>query len=62
MVIFDQRTSIGLVRLRVKKTTENLEKIFEEMTRKAEQEKLESKLEDSPFAEISDEDIEKLFM
>lgn len=62
VVIFDQRTSIGLVRLRVKKTTGNLVRIFDEMTKKAEQEKLESKLEDSPFAEISDEDIEKLFM
>jgi predicted regulator of Ras-like GTPase activity (Roadblock/LC7/MglB family) len=62
VVIFDQRTSIGLVRLRVKKTTEHLVRIFDEMTRKAEQERMQSKLEDSPFAEISDEDIEKLFM
>lgn len=62
VVIFDQRTSIGLVRLRVKKTTVALEKIFIDMAKKAESEKAESKLEDSPFAEISDDDIEKLFM
>ncbi|MEJ2182433.1 MAG: roadblock/LC7 domain-containing protein [Nitrospirota bacterium] len=61
VVIFDNRSSIGLVRLRVKKATENLAAIFQEMAAKAENEKLEHKLEDSPFAEISDEDIDNLF-
>ncbi|MEW6068339.1 MAG: roadblock/LC7 domain-containing protein [Nitrospirota bacterium] len=61
VVIFDQRSSLGLVRLRVKKTAEILCKIFDEISHKAEKEKAEGKLEESPFAEISDEDIDKLF-
>lgn len=61
VVIFDQRSSLGLVRLRVKKTSEILSKIFEDITSKAEKEKLEGKITESPFAEISDEDIDNLF-
>jgi predicted regulator of Ras-like GTPase activity (Roadblock/LC7/MglB family) len=60
VVIFDQRSSLGLVRLRVKKTSESLTRIFEEMVQKAEKER-DSGLQDSPFAEISDEDIDNLF-
>ncbi|MGE5894780.1 MAG: roadblock/LC7 domain-containing protein [bacterium] len=60
VVIFDQRSSLGLVRLRVKKTSEILTKIFEDMVQKAEKNK-DSGLEESPFAEISDEDIDNLF-
>ena len=61
VVIFDQRSSLGLVRLRVKKTAEVLSKLFEEITNKAEKEKAEGKAVESPFAEISDEDIDNLF-
>lgn len=61
VVIFDSRSSLGLVRLRVKKAAEALAGIFEEITRKAEKEKGEGKLEESLFAEISDEDIDNLF-
>jgi predicted regulator of Ras-like GTPase activity (Roadblock/LC7/MglB family) len=61
VVIFDHRSSIGLVRLRVKKATESLAKIFDEIESKAKKEKLESKIEESPFAEISEEDIDNLF-
>lgn len=61
VVIFDSRSSLGLVRLRVKKASEALVGIFQEITKKAEQEKTEGKLDDSPFAEISDEDIDNLF-
>jgi predicted regulator of Ras-like GTPase activity (Roadblock/LC7/MglB family) len=60
VVIFDQRSSLGLVRLRVKKTSESLTRIFEEMVHKAEKDR-DSGLQDSPFAEISDEDIDNLF-
>jgi hypothetical protein len=35
--------------------------IFNEITDKAEHEKTEGKLDESPFAEISDEDIDNLF-
>jgi predicted regulator of Ras-like GTPase activity (Roadblock/LC7/MglB family) len=59
VVIFDSRSSIGLVRLRVKKATENLVRIFDQITGKAEKKK--ESLTDSPFADISDEDIENLF-
>ncbi len=61
VVIFDKRSSLGLVRLRVKKASETLVRIFGEITGKAEKEKSEGRLEESPFAEISDEDIDNLF-
>jgi predicted regulator of Ras-like GTPase activity (Roadblock/LC7/MglB family) len=61
VVIFDKRSSLGLVRLRVKKSSEALVSIFDEITSKSEHEKTEGKLDDSPFAEISDEDIDNLF-
>lgn len=60
-VVFDSRSSIGLVRLRVKKSTENLAKIFEDISDKAEKDKAGGRLEDSPFSEISDDDIDSLF-
>jgi predicted regulator of Ras-like GTPase activity (Roadblock/LC7/MglB family) len=60
VVIFDQRSSLGLVRLRVKKGSEELTQIFYDLTRKAEiQEKSGNAL--SPFAEITDDDIDNLF-
>jgi predicted regulator of Ras-like GTPase activity (Roadblock/LC7/MglB family) len=61
VVIFDQRSSIGLVRLRVKKATDNLLRIFQEMTSKAQQKRQAGEAEESPFAEITDEDIDNLF-
>ncbi len=61
VVIFDSRSSLGLVRLRVKKATETLCKIFEEITQKVEKDKGAGKLDESIFAEISDEDIDSLF-
>src|SRR6187455_2382289 len=36
LVIFDERSSLGLVRLRVKRANQELEQIFEEMLRKTE--------------------------
>ena len=62
VVIFDERTSLGLVRLRVRRSMSELEKIFEEIARKAEKEKQALSADfDSPFAEITDEDIDRLF-
>lgn len=61
VVIFDHRSSLGLVRLRVKRTAEVLTKLFNDMTSKAESGKSHDKSEESPFAEISDEDIDNLF-
>lgn len=62
VVIFDERTSLGLVRLRVRRAMSELEKIFEDIARKAEKDKLAITADfDSPFAEITDEDIDRLF-
>lgn len=61
VVIFDRRSSLGLVRLRVKKASKALVSIFNDITSKSEHEKTEGKLDESPFAEISDEDIDNLF-
>ena len=61
VVIFDQRSSLGLVRLRVKKSSEILTKIFETMQEKADKDKSKGGAMTSPFAEITDEDIDNLF-
>ncbi|HEY7113530.1 MAG TPA: roadblock/LC7 domain-containing protein [Thermoanaerobaculia bacterium] len=62
VVIFDERSSLGLVRLRVRRATTELDKIFEDIARKVEKEKESLQAEfESPFAEITDEDIDRLF-
>jgi predicted regulator of Ras-like GTPase activity (Roadblock/LC7/MglB family) len=62
VVIFDERTSLGLVRLRVRRAMAELEKVFEDIARKAEKDKQALQADfDSPFAEITDEDIDRLF-
>ena len=60
VVIFDDRSSLGLVRLRVKKAGVQLAKVFEEIQKKAEQSQAMGK-GGTPFAEITDEDIDNLF-
>jgi predicted regulator of Ras-like GTPase activity (Roadblock/LC7/MglB family) len=60
VVIFDEKSSLGLVRLRVKKGGEELERVFAEIDQKAQNEKSGLGV-DSPFAEITDDDIENLF-
>jgi predicted regulator of Ras-like GTPase activity (Roadblock/LC7/MglB family) len=62
VVIFDEKSSLGLVRLRVKKASQELEKVFETIIKKAAQTQgaLADRF-DSPFAEITDEDIDSLF-
>jgi predicted regulator of Ras-like GTPase activity (Roadblock/LC7/MglB family) len=61
VVIFDQRSSLGLVRLRVKKSAEIFTQIFERLAQKTETAKTNKTDSKSPFAEITEEDIEKLF-
>jgi predicted regulator of Ras-like GTPase activity (Roadblock/LC7/MglB family) len=56
VVIFDSRSSLGLVRLRVKKATEELNTVFESLLKKVQEPGA-----DTPFAEITDEDIDNLF-
>lgn len=61
VVVFDQRSSLGLVRLRVKKSAEVLFQIFDKLTQKMEQERGSKSINKSPFSEITEEDIERLF-
>jgi predicted regulator of Ras-like GTPase activity (Roadblock/LC7/MglB family) len=70
VVIFDQRSSLGLVRLRVKKSADVLSQIFEKVLQKLEKPKTPPagappqgtpEKKKSPLAEITDEDIDKLF-
>jgi len=60
VVVFDQRSSLGLVRLRVKKSSEVFTQIFSKIINKVEKEK-ETKGSRSPFAEITEDDIDRLF-
>ena len=56
VVIFDNRTSLGLVRLRVKRATGELTRIFEIVMAKT-----QDPFQTSPFSEITDDDIDNLF-
>ncbi len=58
-VIFDEKTSLGLVRLRVKKAASELSAIFDNLKKKKERGELPEA--PPPLSEITDEDIEKLF-
>ena len=61
VVIFDQSSSLALVRLRVKKASRELQEIFERVEERAQTQATESARFESPFSEITDEDIDKLF-
>ncbi len=56
VVIFDERSSLGLVRLRVRKFGETLAAVAEEIGSREPDENVIS-----PFADITDEDIDNLF-
>ena len=55
VVLFDKNTTHGLVRLRVRKATVDLEKVLEEVAKKAKTPQA------NVFAEITDADIDNLF-
>lgn len=59
VVVFDERSSLGLVRLRIKKIGAELAHIFEEMQKKSERAQAAGFA--SPFADITDDDIDNLF-
>ena len=62
VVIFDEKSSLGLVRLRVKKAAQELNDIFGKIMAKVEKEKSAAGAGfESPFAEITDDDIDSLF-
>lgn len=56
VVLFDQHTSLGLVRLRVKKASKELEGILDSINSKTQQPS-----QPSIFEEITDDDIDNLF-
>lgn len=58
VVVFDDRSSLGLVKLRVKQASRDLAIVFEEITRDSEQKNAQ---DDALFAGITDEDIDSLF-
>src|SRR5512140_1528403 len=60
VVLFDNRSSLGLVRLRVKKASDELNAIFDRLMQKAEAKEKSGDTE-FPFAEITDDDIDNLF-
>jgi len=59
VVIFDERSSLGLVRLRVRKAAADIERVLNEMEAKAAEVGAVETV--SPFAEITDDDIDALF-
>src|SRR5512135_3701288 len=62
VVIFDERSSLGLVRLRVKKASTELNDVFTRIMAKVERERQAAGAAfESPFAEITDDDIDSLF-
>jgi predicted regulator of Ras-like GTPase activity (Roadblock/LC7/MglB family) len=58
VVVFGEQSSLGLVRLRVKKAGAELARVFEDIKKRAE---MNASSTDSPFSEITDEDIDNLF-
>ncbi len=55
VVLFDQRTSLGLVRLRVRKASKDIQYVLEQMSQAQQQS------QPSIFEEITDADIDNLF-
>lgn len=58
VVIFDQRSSLGLVRLRVKKANDELNIILQKLLNRLE---TKTSVQETLLTEITDSDIDKLF-
>ena len=56
VVLFDERSSLGLVRLRVKKSSDEMARLFDQVATKA-----KSNSQPSILTEITDKDIDNLF-
>ena len=56
VILFDERSSLGLVRLRVRKASDELTRIFDNLMAK-----IQKPSAPSIFQEITDEDIDNLF-
>jgi predicted regulator of Ras-like GTPase activity (Roadblock/LC7/MglB family) len=55
VVVFDERSTLGLVKLRTKQVSHQIHSMIDEITQS------DFDNSDSPFAEITDEDIDSLF-
>jgi hypothetical protein len=58
VVVFDQRSSLGLVKLRSKQASQELAAAFAEIERESQS----SDNSNLPFSEITDEEIDSLFV
>ena len=56
VVLFDERSSLGLVRLRVKRSSDEMVQLFDQVAKKA-----ATKSQPSILTEITDSDIDNLF-
>ena len=56
-VVFDRNTSLGLVRLRVKKAAAQMEAVYEDIVSRASS----SSRDFDPFGDITEEDIDRFF-
>ena len=61
VIIFDKRTTLGLVRLRVKKTVEDISSIFVNLQKKLESESEDSSMFGGAFASDAEDEIDNLF-
>ena len=61
VVLFDERSSLGLVRLRVKKVTAELATVLDEIVARSQAQPAAAFGSQTPFAEITDDDIDALF-
>jgi predicted regulator of Ras-like GTPase activity (Roadblock/LC7/MglB family) len=61
LVVFDERSSLGLVRLRVDQHSAELSKIVRDLIGRSEGPNAAAMAAASPFAEITDADIDALF-
>ncbi|MDQ6787189.1 MAG: roadblock/LC7 domain-containing protein [Acidobacteriota bacterium] len=58
VVVFDERSTLGLVKLRTKKASYEISTIFDEIMRDSEKQRVD---QNSFFSEITDDDIDSLF-
>ncbi len=61
VVIFDEHSSLGLVRLRVKKSSVELCAVLDEIVARSKAQRATPMGVTAPFAEITDDDIDALF-
>jgi predicted regulator of Ras-like GTPase activity (Roadblock/LC7/MglB family) len=61
VILFDEHSSLGLVRLRVKKATGELGAVLEDIVARSQAQRASAVGSFAPFAEITDDDIDALF-